>query len=111
MRFMARILLLALPPLVAMAATPPALAQGAGNAVVGRQVAERWCSNCHRINGPEGTAKDATSSFSAIAARPTTTDTSLRTFLSVPHGGMPDFSLSRVDIANVTTYILSLRGK
>ena len=52
---------------------------------------------------------DAVPSFVSVARMDSTTTTSLEVFLSTPHGRMPDYSLSRHDIANVSAYILSLR--
>ena len=76
----------------------------------GRRIAERWCINCHRI-GPDarGPANDTAPSFPAIAAMASTTAISLNVFLSSPHGRMPDYSLSRAEIRDVSAYILSLR--
>jgi hypothetical protein len=37
-----------------------------------------------------------------------TTSTSLNAFLSTPHPSMPDYALSRQEIADVSAYILSL---
>jgi mono/diheme cytochrome c family protein len=94
-----------------LAAAPLARAQGVGDAATGRRVAERWCAACHLIDHDAGSARDATPTFTSIAARPATTVASLHTFLARAHGGMPDFSLSRDDVDNVTAYILSLRAK
>ena len=47
--------------------------------------------------------------FSAIAAKSTTTEASLRAVLSQPHGRMPDFSLGRREQDALIGYILSLR--
>jgi mono/diheme cytochrome c family protein len=38
-----------------------------------------------------------------------TTEISLAAFLSSSHQNMPDFSLTRVEIQNVSAYILTLR--
>jgi hypothetical protein len=38
-----------------------------------------------------------------------TTEMSLAAFLKTPHGGLPDSTLSRTEIQDVTGYILSLR--
>ena len=40
---------------------------------------------------------------------PDTTRLSLTVFLSTPHHRMPDYSLTRQEIANVSAYILSLK--
>jgi len=44
-------------------------------------------------------------------ARPETTALSLSVFLQTPHHRMPDYALSRNEIADLVAYILSLRGR
>jgi len=97
----------AAPLLVALSAS----AQPAGDPVVGREVAARWCASCHVIDKAPPRANDAVPGFSAIAAKPATTTASLAAFLATPHGQMPDYALSRTDIANISAYILSLRPR
>jgi mono/diheme cytochrome c family protein len=88
----------------------PAGAQEGGEPLAGHELATRWCSNCHVVDpGQQRQGTDAVPTFAAVAAMKSTTATSLRVFLSTPHAPMPDYSLSRVDIANVSAYILSLR--
>jgi mono/diheme cytochrome c family protein len=76
----------------------------------GKTMAQVWCSNCHRIF-PEKrrTLRDVAPSFSSIARMRSTTEASLAAFLSTTHGGMPDLTLSRKEIRDVSAYILSLR--
>jgi mono/diheme cytochrome c family protein len=76
----------------------------------GKRIAQVWCSNCHFVDPQEGkTGGDSVPTFSSIARMKSTTEMSLAAFLSTPHGRMPDFSLSRTDIQDVSAYILSLR--
>jgi mono/diheme cytochrome c family protein len=76
----------------------------------GQEIAQRWCSGCHRINSePQKSINDAIPSFPAIAALKSTTAMSLAAFLSTSHGPMPDYSLSRTEIRDVSSYILSQR--
>ena len=75
----------------------------------GEEIARRWCSTCHQVEPQPRRESDAIPSFSAIAQMPSTTETSLMVFLSSTHGGMPDYSLSRTEIRNVSAYILSLK--
>jgi len=78
----------------------------------GERIAKTWCAGCHVVDAKNRkTANDAIPSFSSIAKMSSTTSTSLEVFLSTPHGRMPDYSLSRNEIRNVSSYILSLRGK
>jgi len=94
--------------LTALLATAVAHAHDLNN---GRVIAQVWCGNCHRI-GPDAQSAthDATPTFSSIARKRTTATASLATFLKARHGGMPDLSLTRNEIDDVSAYILSLRG-
>jgi mono/diheme cytochrome c family protein len=82
----------------------------AQNVAAGHQIAERWCRNCHVVDLDQKTApNDAVPSFPAIARMSSTTKMSLAAFLTTSHAPMPNFVLSRNEIANVSAYILSLR--
>jgi mono/diheme cytochrome c family protein len=97
MRWLAMILLLALPSL-AQAADP----------AEGRSLAEQWCANCHRI-APEGPGpqSDAVPSFAAIARLPGRTEGGIATFLRTPHAAMPDYGLTLRQAEDLAAYILS----
>ena len=90
------------------------LAIGAANArpvlaaAKGSQLAQQWCANCH-VTGSSPTTKlqEGPPSFATIA-RIRTPD-QLRTFLSRPHGAMPDLSLTRAEIDDLIGYIETLR--
>jgi mono/diheme cytochrome c family protein len=84
---------------------PPAAAQ---DVAAGHDIARRWCSSCHEI-GKAPVQNDVSPSFAAIARMPSTTAISLNAFLSTPHYRMPDYSLTRQEIADVSAYILSLK--
>jgi mono/diheme cytochrome c family protein len=91
-------------------AAAPALAQlPEGSTDRGRALAQIWCSGCHLIDGSATTAGDVVPSFAAIAAMKSTTVLSLQVFLQTPHGKMPDWRLTRQQIDDVVTYIMSLR--
>ena len=88
--------------------TTPAHAQ---DIEAGRMIAQTWCSRCHAVDAQShGAQNDAVPSFLAIAKMSSTTQMPLTVFLSTSHGRMPDFSLTRTEIRNVSAYILSLRG-
>lgn len=91
--------------LTAAAFAPPADAQ---DAAAGQRLARRWCSACHEI-GNTPVQNDVSPSFTAIARVSSTTRMSLNAFLSTPHHRMPDYSLTRQEIIDVSTYILSLK--
>ncbi len=104
--WVARIVAAAALALVAL----PAGAQESGDRFAGHELAVRWCSSCHVVDpGQQHQGSDAVPTFAAIAAMKSTTAASLTVFLATPHAQMPDYTLSRDDIANVSAYILSLR--
>src|SRR4051812_44584738 len=95
----------ALPSLLFLLAIPAALA---ANADKGAQVAQQWCANCHLIGGPTaGSMQQGPPSFRDIGSR--LTGSQLRTFLTHPHGAMPDLSLTRAEIEDLVAYIERLR--
>lgn len=75
----------------------------------GRAIATRWCSNCHNVTAGGGTATDRIPSFLSISQMSSTTLMSLTVFLQTPHNRMPDFNLTRREIADVSSYILDLK--
>jgi len=85
--------------------TLPAAAQDVKS---GLHLASRWCSACHEI-GMAPVQNAVSPPFAAIARMPSTTEMSLNVFLRTPHHRMPDYILTRQEIADVSAYILSLR--
>ncbi len=94
--------------LLASLAVRGAAAQDVGE---GERIARQWCGNCHQIERDPVRTSDAVPSFSAIARMPSTTQMSLAAFLSSSHGQMPDYALTRSEMADVSAYILSLRDQ
>ncbi len=91
--------------LVAAGAGRPARA----DADKGGQLARQWCAGCHVIGGdPAGAVPQGPPSFKSVARSGMTAD-QLRTFLSHPHGAMPDLALTRAEIADLLAYIETLR--
>ena len=85
----------------------PALARA--DAANGARLAQRWCASCHVIgNTPPARIQVGPPSFPAIA-KGKLTAAQLRTFLTKPHGSMPDLSLTRAEISDLVAYIESLR--
>ena len=75
----------------------------------GAQLARQWCASCHVIGGnPAAAVPQGPPSFPAIARSGMTAD-QLRTFLSHPHGAMPDLALTRAEIDDLIGYIETLR--
>jgi len=84
----------------------------------GRHVADKWCSECHRIapDQPSGMRAGhvlppsiAAPSFMDVAAKPSVTVESLDHFLREVHLPMPTYRLRDDERAEVIAYILSLR--
>lgn len=75
----------------------------------GEKLAQTWCAGCHQVGPNPRSANDAVPPFAAVAAAKGMTQTALTVFLSTPHGKMPDYSLSRQQIRDVSAYIMSLK--
>jgi mono/diheme cytochrome c family protein len=98
---------------VAVLLAAPAAAQSSSETVAaGRSLAMRSCSACHVVSErPQQPAVDGVPSFAQIARNPDTTPDGLRTFIQAPHPPMPNFSLSRKQVDEVASYIMSLRPR
>jgi len=100
-------------PNSALLLTSLVLATGATNlaradTAKGSQLAQQWCANCHVTGGsPATNVQQGPPSFATIAR--TRTADQLRTFLSHPHGAMPDLALTRAEIDDLIGYIETLR--
>jgi mono/diheme cytochrome c family protein len=74
----------------------------------GGQLARQWCANCHVISdGPASTVQQGPPSFRTIARSGMNAE-QLRSFLTHPHGAMPDPSLTRAEIGDLIGYIETL---
>ena len=81
-----------------------------GDAQRGRELAERVCSNCHKVNAdPTGPVSTDVPSFPSIANRPGVTAESLAGRIIVPHPAMPGVQLTVRELREVIAYILSLK--
>jgi mono/diheme cytochrome c family protein len=76
----------------------------------GRDLAERWCVNCHVVSRAAASGRaDGLPSLPAIANNPATTSASLRGVMTTSHGRMPDLSLTNREQSDLIAYIFSLR--
>ncbi|HEY7579768.1 MAG TPA: c-type cytochrome [Acetobacteraceae bacterium] len=90
----------------------PASAQDVGDAATGQKLAETWCSSCHLVGEAHGVVvSNGAPTFAAIAADKSITVLSLRAFLQTPHARMPDLHLSRGEVDDLASYILTLRAR
>ena len=107
-------LLLSTAGMVATAtAQPSASSLSAADVMEGNQIAHRLCVNCHIVdrNGPL-VRTDRIPSFPWIAQQPGLTQEFITGWLSlsVSHDRMPDLSLTREEIRELSAYILSLKN-
>jgi mono/diheme cytochrome c family protein len=89
-----------------------ALAQIGPNPAKGRGLAEKLCTSCHVV-GREATSAEVLAdvpSFVAIANKPNQTAEAIAGRIVLPHPPMPTIHLSRSEIADLATYIISLKG-
>jgi mono/diheme cytochrome c family protein len=74
----------------------------------GYTLARQWCESCHVIEKGQ-MSSGRVPSFTEISGDPKTTDEHLQTWLSTPHGEMPDLNLTRNEIAALIDYIDSIK--
>ncbi len=94
-------------PLAALLPTA-SLGATANDPATGQAIAQQWCASCHAVV-PGAVSNEVAPSFEAVAQERDRSDEWLRTWLSVPHGEMPDLSLSRQDIDALVAYLQSLK--
>lgn len=88
-----------------------ALAQGvAGSPEDGLALARTACSGCHQVEtGASGPVSADVPTFMEIANLPGMTAERIAGAIVVPHPPMPQIALTRIEIANVAAYIMTLR--
>jgi mono/diheme cytochrome c family protein len=95
----------------ALAFLPVLLAPFAADAdaAAGERLARQWCVNCHVIDGtgPATTLPQGPPSFRIIAGH--LDPGQMRSFLTNPHGAMPNLALTRAEIDDLIAYIESLK--
>jgi mono/diheme cytochrome c family protein len=75
----------------------------------GKDIAKRWCSNCHVVESGQTNAIDHAPPFSQIARTPEFDQKQLAFLLLRPHPNMPSLSLQRSEISDLADYIRSLK--
>ena len=81
-----------------------------GDVERGRELAERVCSNCHKVKAdPAAPVSIDVLSFPSIANRPGVSAESLAGRIIVPHPAMPNVQLTVRELREVIAYILSLK--
>lgn len=84
----------------------PAAAADAEN---GREIAQRWCAECHLVAAGQARANADVASFASLAKRPDFDAARLAFFLLDPHPKMPNMSLTRAEATDLAAYIAKLK--
>lgn len=93
--------------LVTVAGPSPSFA---ADAYQGKAIAERWCTGCHVVEREQKSpVTDQAPPFASIATMPEFGANKLAILLLEPHPNMPKLALSRVEVANLAEYILTLK--
>ena len=86
-----------------------AFAQGWGDAAAGKEMAERWCAECHMVAPDQQRTVVDVTTFMEIARSVDGDFAMLEGFLIDPHPPMPDMSLTRQEIRDVIAYLVTLK--
>ena len=81
----------------------------AQDAQSGQALAQQWCTACHAIEPDVPAKTDAAPSFPNIVNAKGRSDEWISTWLVASHDVMPDFSLTRMEIADLVAYFGTLR--
>jgi mono/diheme cytochrome c family protein len=81
----------------------------AADAIHGKDIATRWCASCHLVERGQASASDQAPPFSYLARTPHFNQNKLAFLLLMPHPNMPNMSLNRAEVADLTDYIRSLK--
>jgi mono/diheme cytochrome c family protein len=100
------ILPLLLPAGLAIGAPLP----GQPDPVKGKALAERLCTNCHLVGDPQqGHANADVPSFHEIGNAEGQTAAAITAHIILPKHPMPQISVTKSELADLSAYILSLR--
>jgi len=75
----------------------------------GKDIAKRWCANCHLVENGQTNAIDHAPPFSQTARTPDFDRDKLSFMLLKPHPNMPSLSLDRTEVSDLADYIHSLK--
>lgn len=103
--------LLALAGAAVAAAADPAHGVSAIDVAEGDRLAHALCVNCHIVDTHSSVVRtDRVPSFPWIAQQPGLTQGFLVGWLSTSHERMPDYTLTREEIRQLSAYIVSLKN-
>src|ERR1043165_2701906 len=95
-----------IPSLVAsvlLATLGPSLA-AAADVQHGKDLAQRWCAECHLVASDQARASADVATFASVARRQDLNAAQLAFFLLDPHPKMPNLSLTRVEAADLAAH-------
>ena len=96
--------------LAATLSTGPAAFTGvAADPVAGKNLAGKWCVECHGIRADQLSPNLAAPTFPRLAAEPSITEYSLRALLRSPHETMPHITFTPDQMDDIIDYIMSLK--
>ena len=81
----------------------------AADAQHGKDLAQRWCAECHLVASNQVRANADVATFASLARRQDFSAGLLAFFLLDPHPKMPNMSLTRVEAADLVAYIATLK--
>lgn len=84
-------------------------APAAADPQAGLSLARIWCAECHVVETGQAGPVAEVATFAEVANRPDFSADRLAAFLAAPHPKMPGMGLSNREIADLGTYIESLR--
>jgi mono/diheme cytochrome c family protein len=87
----------------------PTVARADGDRVVGHDLAQRWCSECHIVDSQDNRGLADAPTFASLGRDPAKSEDYLTAFLLDPHPPMPKLELGRQDIEHLIAYIKSLK--
>src|SRR5215204_5398121 len=77
----------------------------------GRDLALRWCAECHLVSSQQRQGSADVPTFDMIGGRPEFNSEKLAFFLLEPHPKMPNLPLSRAEAQDLAAYIATLSTK
>jgi cytochrome c len=93
----------------AISVTMAVLNGASADAPAGKELAEKWCAECHSTRPGRLSPNSAAPTFPELAAEPSITAYSLRAFLRSPHESMPQITFTPDQMDDIVDYILSLK--
>ena len=77
--------------------------------IAGKDLAEKWCVECHGIRADRLSPNLDAPTFPQLAAEPSITEYSLRALLRSPHETMPHITFTLEQMDDIIDYIISLK--